>query len=603
MPIIPGAVVVPANVDDLNITLEGARTLAQLYVYDSAGGNWDRARGTTTAGLLVDTELPAAGLLGDALATPTTPMIGSNLLVYNGATWDMVREGSVAGSVLTDVVDRAARDLGKVDVAAFDTAITPADAAATPTTSPPVASFNMGYNGATWDRLRSSIANGLEVDVTQVQGTVTVDTELPAAAALADDVANPTVPAVGAFGMVWDGATWDRMPGTSADGVLVNLGANNDIFIVDNAAGARVGNPSADGLSSGLSLFTRTHLLGFNGATWDRLRSSVANGLEVDVTQVQGTVTVDSELAAAAALTDNFATPTTAPIGAFGMMYDGAAWDMVRGDATDGLLVNLGANNDVDTELPAAAALSDAFANPTAPAVGAMSMVWDGGNWARLHSGNVDGFGGALFAGVVPMLYDGAVNDRQRSVEIGDGVAATGIAAAGLMAYNGTTFDLVRTAAASGEGLGSIKVHKQNEHNVTVRAASGALTTGETTTPVTGLGAYRLAVIRLDVTTITTPDGDDEVDFYIQTSYNGGTDWADVENVHFDNADNGNTAIKLIIIGDPQTSAVARDETDGSLADDTKNDIPLGDRLRIKTVVAGASAPTYAYNAEASFKS
>lgn len=72
----------------------------------------------------------------------------------------------------------------------------------------------------------------LTVDGTvAVSGTVTVDSELPAAAALADNTANPTVPAVGAFGMVYDGTTWDRMPGTSADGVTVNLGANNDVTV------------------------------------------------------------------------------------------------------------------------------------------------------------------------------------------------------------------------------------------------------------------------------------------------------------------------------------------------------------------------------------
>lgn len=37
-----------------------------------------------------------------------------------------------------------------------------------------------------------------------------VDTELPAAAALADATTNPTVPAVAAHLMAWNGATWDR---------------------------------------------------------------------------------------------------------------------------------------------------------------------------------------------------------------------------------------------------------------------------------------------------------------------------------------------------------------------------------------------------------
>ena len=199
MPIIPSAIVVPANIDDLSVTLEGARVIAQNYVYDAGGDNWDRMRGSA-AGLLVDTELPAAGLLANGLATPTTPMIGANLLIFNGATWDFVREGATAGSLIAD-------------------------------------------------------------------------TELPAAALLADNAATPTAPAVGSFGMVFDGATWDRMPGNSADGLLVNLGANNDVTI---------------------------------------------------------TGAVDTELAAAAALSDAFVNPTTAPVGAFNMGFDGTDWERLR---------------------------------------------------------------------------------------------------------------------------------------------------------------------------------------------------------------------------------------------------------------------------------
>lgn len=74
--------------------------------------------------------------------------------------------------------------------------------------------------------------SSLTVDGTVgVAGTVTVDSELPSAAALADNTANPTVPGVGAFGLVYDGSTWDRAPGNSTDGTLVNLGANNDVTV------------------------------------------------------------------------------------------------------------------------------------------------------------------------------------------------------------------------------------------------------------------------------------------------------------------------------------------------------------------------------------
>jgi hypothetical protein len=183
---------------------------------------------------------------------------------------------------------------------------------------------------------------GANNDVT-VTGTVTADTELPAAAALTDNFATPTAPAVGAFNMVYDGAAWDMLRGTSVDGVLVNLGANND------------------------------------------------------VTVTSGAITADTELPAAAALTDNFANPTAPAVGAFLMLWDGANWDRSPGNTTDGILVNLGGNNDVtvtsgaitaDTELPAAAALADATANPTVPGVSAFLMGWNGTTWDRVDTAN-----------------------------------------------------------------------------------------------------------------------------------------------------------------------------------------------------------------------
>lgn len=58
-------------------------------------------------------------------------------------------------------------------------------------------------------------------------------------------------------------------------------------------------------------------------------------------------------------------------------------------DASGNLQVDIAAVSTtiaVDTELPAAAALSDTFANPTAPAVGAFLMGWDATDWARIWS-------------------------------------------------------------------------------------------------------------------------------------------------------------------------------------------------------------------------
>lgn len=44
----------------------------------------------------------------------------------------------------------------------------------------------------------------------QIAGTATVDTELPAAAALADTTTNPTAPLVGSANELFNNATWDR---------------------------------------------------------------------------------------------------------------------------------------------------------------------------------------------------------------------------------------------------------------------------------------------------------------------------------------------------------------------------------------------------------
>lgn len=119
----------------------------------------------------------------------------------------------------------------------------------------------------------------------------------------------------------------------------------------------------------------------------------MADSLAVVVASDQSSLTVDTELPAAAALTDNFANPTVPGVGAFTMLWDSATWDRAPGDATDGMLVNLGTNNDVsvtgsvDTELPAAAALADDAANPTVPGVGGFLMGYDSGNtnWNRVE--------------------------------------------------------------------------------------------------------------------------------------------------------------------------------------------------------------------------
>lgn len=124
----------------------------------------------------------------------------------------------------------------------------------------------------------------LQVDI--AASSVAIDTELPAAAALGDDTANPTAPAVGSFGHVWDGATWDRMPGTSADGVTVNLGSNNDVTVsgtVDTElpSAAALADDTSNPTVPGVGAFA----MGFDSANtnWNRVEVDDAGHLQVDV--------------------------------------------------------------------------------------------------------------------------------------------------------------------------------------------------------------------------------------------------------------------------------------------------------------------------------
>ena len=127
--------------------------------------------------------------------------------------------------------------------------------------------------------------------ITDSTGRLHTNTELPDAAALADNTANPTVPGVGAFLMCWDGATWDRCPGNSAAGLFIQ-GAVADGGASGSGSPVRIGAVDADdgtvrnlnldelsadamSVASRYGLNTKSHLYGFNGTTADRIRTGI----------------------------------------------------------------------------------------------------------------------------------------------------------------------------------------------------------------------------------------------------------------------------------------------------------------------------------------
>lgn len=76
---------------------------------------------------------------------------------------------------------------------------------------------------------------------------------------------------------------------------------------------------------------------------------------------------------------DDAALPNTLAVAAFPLMFDGTAWDRLRGDATNGLLVNLGSNNDITlATLPDTAAGDLAALVVDAAAIEALLTTIDG---------------------------------------------------------------------------------------------------------------------------------------------------------------------------------------------------------------------------------
>lgn len=143
-----------------------------------------------------------------------------------------------------------------------------------------------------------------------VDGTVTADTELPAATTLADDLTPGSAPYIGtlnygyvqadgnwdrwrmvgdnsdalgtastghmqvlAHGMVFNGTTWDRARGTIADGQLVNLGSNNDVTVTGTVTTSET-KPSTNTTSSVAASVSSVTLLSANSS---RLGATIHN--------------------------------------------------------------------------------------------------------------------------------------------------------------------------------------------------------------------------------------------------------------------------------------------------------------------------------------
>lgn len=118
------------------------------------------------------------------------------------------------------------------------------------------------YNGVTCDRARGTIAGGQEVAVKSVTGGVTPS----------DAFVNPTnALTVGAMNSGFNGTTWDRLRTATADALATTglLGAGSYLFNGSNNDRERTA--SADALAA--TGIPAAGNMGFNASTWDRLDS------------------------------------------------------------------------------------------------------------------------------------------------------------------------------------------------------------------------------------------------------------------------------------------------------------------------------------------
>ena len=131
-------------------------------------GDRDEIRLTTAGRVLVeatssgavDTELPAAAALADAAANPTTPIVGAAALGYNGTTWDRLRSDTTNG-LDVDVTRLSALVAGSAKIGAVDLDSDATIAAAVPT----VAQFVAGTDGTNARALKTDTSGELQVDV------------------------------------------------------------------------------------------------------------------------------------------------------------------------------------------------------------------------------------------------------------------------------------------------------------------------------------------------------------------------------------------------------------------------------------------------------
>lgn len=165
--------------------------------------------------------------------------------------------------------------------------------------------------------------------VTLTASSVTADTELPAAAALADAAANPTTPTVGSGILIWNGSGWDRVRGDIANGVDVDVTRVAGTVTVDSELpAARVATSTANAIPTAPDVNAVLQALGSGGTTLDLLKLQAGGALRVALEGASGTAIGQTTPASDTVSTASVVLDALA----FGLQYNGSNWERRRGN-------------------------------------------------------------------------------------------------------------------------------------------------------------------------------------------------------------------------------------------------------------------------------
>src|SRR3990172_7831233 len=451
---------IPSGTQDVNI-VGGIATLSvdldnaddDVLVYGFDGTINRKIKTDTNGNLIVDTELPVAVALADGTANPTIPSVGSFLLGWNGATWDRVSVAN-AGRLQVDVITGGGGGGGTefddgdvIDTTSQGTLLMVTDTI-------PGTAFAMRGNAS--GIFIQDGGNSITIDAASLPLPTGASTETTLALIKTNtdnlNVALSTISTEATLALI-------KAKTDNIDVALSTRTKPADTQIVGDGGGS-------------LTVDNSTLSVVGGGVEATALRVTIANDSTgvLSVDDNGGSLTIDGTVTATGANTpsDNFANPVNAvPSQSFLMGWDGATWDRLKttdvgATATNGILAEglyawAGGPESVGStwvRLHAGNFGADGNSNNFVQLSTAdFLLVFNGTTWDRIRSGAFgDDISTATFAlgSTKPQTamygFDGTNFDRLRTVEVGDN-ALVGLLGTGVYGYDGATWDRVRISS------------------------------------------------------------------------------------------------------------------------------------------------------------